>query len=64
MTAEEMKHYLGLKAREGDNRTLNKYVREGKLDINSLSRKVKMYRLAQDASFNECIKLASEDWIC
>lgn len=44
ITATEMKSLLGLSARRGDNRTLNKYVKEGKLEIKVLSRKVKLYR--------------------
>lgn len=44
ITATEMKSLLGLSARRGDNCTLNKYVKEGKLEIKVLSRKVKLYR--------------------
>lgn len=44
MTAAEMKSLLGLSAQSGDNRTLNKYVKEGKLEIKPFSRKVKLYR--------------------
>ena len=42
MTAAEMKSLLGLSARHGDNRTLNKYVKQGKLEIKCFSRKVKL----------------------
>ncbi len=44
ITAAEMKSRLGLSARRGDNRTLNKYVTEGKLDIKVFSKRVKLYR--------------------
>lgn len=44
MTAAEMKSRLGLSARRGDNRTLNKYVTEGKLEIKVFSKRVKLYR--------------------
>lgn len=60
MTAEEMKCALKLKAKEGDNRTLNKYVREGKLDVNPLSRKVHLYKLAGETPKNT---QQVEDWI-
>ena len=46
MTAEEMKAALGLKSKDGDNRTLNKYVLNGTLEVKSFSRKIKMYREA------------------
>lgn len=41
MTAAEMKSLLGLSARSGDNRTLNKYVKQGKLEIKSFSQQSK-----------------------
>lgn len=48
MTAAEMKSQLGLSARHGDNRTLNKYVTEGKLEIKIFSKQVKLYRMKTD----------------
>lgn len=50
MTAAEMKSILGLSARNGDNRTLNKYVTEGKLEIKVFSKQVKLYRMKADFS--------------
>lgn len=44
MTAAEMKSLLGLSAKRGDNRTLNKYVTEGKLEVKVFSKQVKLYR--------------------
>lgn len=43
MTAEEIKPKLGLRGKS--NNTLNKYVLEGKLELKSLSRQIKLYRL-------------------
>lgn len=60
MTAAEMKSLLGLSARSGDNRTLNKYVKQGKLEIKSFSRKVKLYR--EKTEFTLCIETA-QIWI-
>ena len=39
-TAEEIKPLLGIKARPGDLRTLNKYVLKGKLEMRALSETV------------------------
>lgn len=44
MTAEEIKPLLGLKSRPGDLRTLNKYVKNGKLEVFYYSKKIKVYR--------------------
>lgn len=44
MTATEIKAVLGLSTKTSDNRTLNKYVREGKLEVKFFSRKTKLYR--------------------
>ena len=43
MTPEEMKKKLGLDPYT-DNRTLNKYVRQGLLEVKPYSRKTKLYR--------------------
>ncbi|MFV0626998.1 MAG: hypothetical protein ACK5N8_06600 [Alphaproteobacteria bacterium] len=43
-TPKEMKETLGILAKNGDNRTLNKYVVMGKLEIKEFSRKIKLYR--------------------
>lgn len=48
MTAEEIKPLLGIKARPGDLRTLNKYVLAGKIEIKPLSSKRKLYRLCSE----------------
>ncbi len=48
MTAEEIKPLLGIKARPGDLRTLNKYVLKGKLEMRALSPRVKLYRLCSE----------------
>lgn len=58
MTAAEMKSLLGLSARSGDNRTLNKYVKQGKLEIKSFSRKVKLYR--EKTEFTPCTETATD----
>ena len=44
MTAAEMKSLLGLSAQSGDNRTLNKYVKEGKLEIKPFSQSKTLQR--------------------
>ncbi len=62
MTAAEMKSLLGLSARSGDNRTLNKYVKQGKLEIKSFSRKVKLYR--EKTEFTPCIETATDLDFC
>ncbi len=62
MTAAEMKSLLGLSARSGDNRTLNKYVKQGKLEIKSFSRKVKLYR--EKTEFTLCIETATDLDFC
>lgn len=48
MTAEEIKPLLGLKSQRGDCRTLNKYVRKGKLEMRALSPRIKLYRLCSE----------------
>lgn len=60
MTADEMKALLGLKSQDGDNRTLNKYVLNGTLEVKSFSRKVKMYRIVEE---NKQTKQHIEEWI-
>ena len=60
MTADEMKAILGLKSQDGDNRTLNKYVLNGTLEVKSFSRKVKMYRVVEE---NKQTKQHTEEWI-
>ena len=60
MTADEMKAILGLKSQDGDNRTLNKYVLNGTLEVKSFSRKVKMYRIVEE---NKQTKQHIEEWI-
>lgn len=61
MNAVEIKKQLNLKV-ETDNRTLNKYVIQGKLEVKPLSQKVKLYRLAgnHDASHDN---LNDEEWV-
>jgi hypothetical protein len=60
MTADEMKALLGLKSQDGDNRTLNKYVLNGTLEVKSFSRKVKMYRIVEE---NKQTQQHIEEWI-
>lgn len=60
MTADEMKALLGLKSKDGDNRTLNKYVLNGTLEVKSFSRKVKMYREVEETKKT---KQHTEEWI-
>lgn len=62
MTAAEMKSILGLSAQNGDNRTLNKYVKEGKLEIKPFSRKVKLYR--EKTEFNTHAKTTADLDFC
>lgn len=60
VTAEEMKSLLGLKSKSGDNRTLNKYVLKGKLEVKAFSRKVRMYKeLEEEKSEIQNV----DDWI-
>lgn len=61
MTAEEIKPLLGIKARPGDLRTLNKYVLTGKLEIKSLSNKRKLYRLISSET-KEKNDIINEEW--
>ena len=61
MTAAEIKSVLGLSAKTGDNRTLNKYVVQGKLEVKPFSNKVKLYRLAQNDNSTETFD--NEEWI-
>lgn len=60
MSADEMKKLLSLKT-DTDNRTLNKYVVQGKLEVKPFSNKVKLYRLAQNDNSNETFD--NEEWI-
>lgn len=62
ITAAEMKSLLGLSARRGDNRTLNKYVTEGKLEIKVFSKQVKLYRIKAD--FTPQIKTTADLDFC
>lgn len=61
MTAAEIKSVLGLSAKTRDNRTLNKYVVQGKLEVKPFSKKVKLYRLAQNDNSTETFD--NEEWI-
>lgn len=47
-TAEEIKPLLGLKSQRGDCRTLNKYVRKGKLEMRALSPRI-LHQLFKNA---------------
>ena len=60
MTADEIKACLGLTAKPGDNRTLNKYVVEGKLDVKCFSKRVKLYRLPLE---NVVPTKTAEEWV-
>ena len=60
MTPEEMKKKLGLNPAT-DNRTLNKYVVQGKLEVKTFSNKIKLYRLAQNDNSTE--NFDNEEWI-
>ena len=60
MSADEMKKLLSLKT-DTDNRTLNKYVVQGKLEVKPFSNKVKLYRLAQNDNSTETFD--NEEWI-
>lgn len=60
MSADEMKRLLRLKT-DTDNRTLNKYVVQGKLEVKPFSNKVKLYRLAQNDNSTETFD--NEEWI-
>ncbi len=59
VTADKIKTALKLKPGT-DNRTLNKYVVQGKLEIKSFSKKVKLYRFAKDNNALE--NLNDEEW--
>lgn len=60
MTAKEIKPLLGIVAK--DNRTLNKYAKQGKLEIRFFSKKNKLYRPTQGYSENKETFL-DEEWI-
>ena len=60
MSADEMKRLLRLKT-DTDNRTLNKYVVQGKLEVKPFSNKVKLYRLAQNDNSTETFD--NEEWL-
>ena len=57
-----MKIKLGLKPDSKDNRTLNKYVMQGKLEFEPFSKKVKLYRFS--SAHKTVIKndFANDDW--
>lgn len=61
MTAEEMKKILNLKT-DTDNRTINKYVILGKLEVKFFSNKTKLYRFAQNDN-TDIKKINDEEWI-
>lgn len=62
-TAEEIKHQLGLKARPGDIRTINKYVKNGKLEVFCYSKKIKIYRPILVAISDQEKSIIEDDWI-
>ncbi len=62
MTPEEMKKNLGLDPTT-DNRTLNKYVRKGLLEVKTYSHKTKLYREVNDNHLQNDINFANDDWI-
>ena len=62
MTPEEMKKKLGLNPTT-DNRTLNKYVRKGLLEIKPYSRKTKLYREVNDNHAEIETNFANDDWV-
>ncbi len=62
MTPEKMKKQLGLKTKT-DNRTLNKYVRQGMLEVKPYSRKTKLYREVNDNKPGEETNFADDDWV-
>lgn len=59
---QDMKITLGLKP-DTDNRTLNKYVRNGKLEVMQYSKKVKVYRNAVMPIANNENNKIEDDWI-
>lgn len=63
MSADEMKRLLRLKT-DTDNRTLNKYVVQGKLEVKPFSNKVKLYRLAQETASNNNSEIVDLDFCC
>ena len=60
-TADEMKACLNLKSKPGDNRTLNKYVLNGTLEVKSFSRKVRMYREIRETRVEQ--ENICDEWI-
>lgn len=62
ITAEEMKIKLGLKPESKDNRTLNKYVQQGKLEFEFFSKKVKLYRFVGTRQTIRENNFANDDW--
>lgn len=62
-TAEEIKPLLGIKARPGDLRTLNKYVKNGKLEVFYYSKKIKVYRPILVAISNQEKSIIEDDWV-
>ncbi len=65
MTPAEMKKKLGLDPYT-DNRTLNKYVRQGLLEVKPYSRKTKVYREVNDNNKSNPeteTSFANDDWI-
>ena len=63
MPAEEIKQLLGLKSRPGDLRTLNKYVKNGKLEVFYYSKKIKVYRPILVAISNQEKSIIEDDWV-
>ena len=62
MTPEEMKRKLKLKP-DTDNRTLNKYVRQGLLEVKPYSRKIKLYREVDGKKIENEKEFVNDDWI-
>lgn len=60
VNAAEMKRFLNLTIKT-DNRTLNKYVIQGKLEVKPFSNKVKLYRIAKNDNSAETFD--NEEWI-
>lgn len=63
MTPEEMKKKLGLDPATKDNRTLNKYVRQGLLEVKPYSKKIKLYREVNDNCPKTETSFANDDWV-
>lgn len=63
LTPAEMKAKIGLKANSKDNRTLNKYVADGKLEIMVLSKRIKLYRFISQYDPKKEDKFSNDDWV-